>query len=191
MPYNVLTVCTGNICRSPAAEALLSSHLDGSVRVASAGTSALVGSSVPDEMAQLVTAAGGDVAGFTARQATPAMIRESDLVLALTTRHRAWVVDQVPAAVRRTLTLRELGRLVSTIPPGTLDPSALPDDAARLTALLPLALDERRRHAGRQHDDDVVDPYRRSRAAYRASFDQIAQGLAPILHAVGRRTGAA
>ncbi|RPF19844.1 protein-tyrosine phosphatase [Myceligenerans xiligouense] len=184
MPYNVLTVCTGNICRSPAAEALLRSRLDDSVRVASAGTGALVGHPVPDRMAELVSAAGGDVTRFAARQATPAMIQEADLILALTVRHRAWVVDQVPAAVRRTLTLRELGRLVSTIPPGTFDPSALPDDAARLTELVPLALGERRRHAGRPHDDDVVDPYGRSGSAYRASFEQITSGLTPILRAL-------
>lgn len=187
MPYNVLTVCTGNICRSPAAEALLRSRLDASVQVRSAGTGALVGHPVPARMAELVTAAGGDVAHFAARQATPAMIQESDLILALTVRHRAWVVDQVPAAVRRTLTLRELGRLVSTIPPGVFDPSTLPDDAARLAALLPLALGERRRHAGRRHDDDVVDPYGRSGAAYRTSFDQITSGLTPVLRAIAAR----
>lgn len=184
MAYNVLTVCTGNICRSPAAEALLAARVDASVAVASAGTHALVGHRVPDKMAELVTAAGGDVSRFTARQATAAMIQGADLVLALTTRHRAWVVDQVPAAVRRTLTLRELGRLVSTVPPGTFAPASLPDDAARLTALVPLALEQRRRHAGRSHDDDVVDPYGRSRSTYRASFDQITGGLAPVLRAI-------
>ncbi|WP_460704230.1 arsenate reductase/protein-tyrosine-phosphatase family protein [Myceligenerans halotolerans] len=187
MPYNVLTVCTGNICRSPAAEALLTSRLDNSVHVASAGTSALVGRPVPERMAELVAAAGGDVTRFAARQATPAMIQEADLILALTVRHRAWVVDQVPAAVRRTLTLRELGRLVSTVPPGDFDPSSLPDDAARLAALVPLALGQRRRHAGEPHDDDVVDPYGRSGAAYHASFDQITGGLAPLLRAIAPR----
>ncbi|GAB4086463.1 low molecular weight phosphatase family protein [Myceligenerans cantabricum] len=184
MPYNVLTVCTGNICRSPAAAALLNSRLDDSVRVTSAGTSALVGRPVPDQMARLVSAAGADVSRFAARQATPELIREADLILALTTRHRAWIVDQLPVAVRRTLTLRELGRLASTVPPGTFDPSALPDDAARLATLVPLALLERPRHAGRRHDDDVVDPYGQSGSTYRASFDQIVGGLAPTLRAI-------
>ncbi|MBE1875220.1 low molecular weight phosphatase family protein [Myceligenerans sp. TRM 65318] len=187
MPYTVLTVCTGNICRSPAAAALLAGRLDDSVRVSSAGTGALVGHPVPERMAELVAAAGGDVSRFAARQATPEMIREADLILALTVRHRAWVVDQVPAAVRRTLTLRELGRLVGTIPAGAFDPSALPDDAARLAALVPLALGERPRHAGARHDDDVVDPYGRPASAYRASFDQITEGLAPLLRAIRPR----
>lgn len=184
MPFTILTVCTGNICRSPAAEALLAARLDGSVRVSSAGAGALVGRPVPDQMAALLTAAGADVSGFAARQATAEIIREADLVLALTTRHRAWVVDELPVAVRRTLTLREFGRLVSTIPPGSFDPAALPDDAARLTALVPLALAERPRHAGQRHDDDVVDPYGQSRETYRAAFDQITSGLDPVLRAL-------
>lgn len=187
MPYNVLTICTGNICRSPAAEALLTARLDDSVRVSSAGTRAMTGHPVPEPMAGLVTASGGDVSRFAARQGTPAMIQEADLVLALTTRHRAWVVDQVPAAVRRTLTLRELGRLVSTIPPGTFDASTLPDDAARLTALVPLALGERHRHAGKPHDDDVIDPYGGSAATYNTSFSQITAALTPIFRAITPR----
>ncbi|GAA1859957.1 low molecular weight phosphatase family protein [Myceligenerans crystallogenes] len=184
MPYNVLTVCTGNICRSPAAEALLRARLDDSVRISSAGTGALVGHPVAGQMARLLIAAGADVTGFAARQATAGLIREADLVLALTTRHRAWVVEEVPAAVRRTLTLREFGRLVGTIPPGAVDPATLPDDAARLAALLPLALAQRPRHAGRRHADDVVDPYGRSDETFRTSFDEITGALAPVFRAI-------
>ncbi len=46
-PVRLLTVCTGNVCRSPYAAALLGAGLDwarpGAFRVASAGTPALVG----------------------------------------------------------------------------------------------------------------------------------------------------
>lgn len=184
MTYNVLTVCTGNICRSPAAEAMLRHALDDSVRVSGAGSAAMVGQGIPDPMAELIAAAGADPTGFSARQATPEIIDDADLVLALTTRHRAWVVGEVPTAVHRTLTLREFGRLVGTIPPDAFDPATLPDDGARLAALLTLALQERPRHAGQKHDDDVVDPYGRSAGTYRASFEQITSGLAPVLRAI-------
>lgn len=184
MSFTVLAVCTGNICRSPATEALLRSALDSSVKLASAGTNALVGYTVPPPMAGLLEADGVSMNGFAARQLTPEIISEADLVLASTTSHRAWIVDRAPAAVRRTLTLRELGRLVSTLPPGALDTTALPDDAARLRELVPLALLERPKHAGRAHDDDVVDPYGRSDQTYRASYDQILDALASVMAAL-------
>ena len=41
--FSILTVCTGNVCRSPAVERLLASKLGPTVSVASAGTHALVG----------------------------------------------------------------------------------------------------------------------------------------------------
>ncbi|MGB3377055.1 MAG: hypothetical protein WBA87_18175, partial [Microbacterium sp.] len=47
---NILTVCTGNICRSALAESVLATRLtDLDVRVHSAGTQALVGHGMPRE----------------------------------------------------------------------------------------------------------------------------------------------
>mgnify|MGYP002738687724 CR=1 FL=1 len=50
-PYRILTVCTGNVCRSPAAERLLEHTLNPSVTVRSAGTRALVGEPIHPPMA--------------------------------------------------------------------------------------------------------------------------------------------
>ena len=181
MPFNVLAVCTGNICRSPAVEMLLRGVLDESVTVGSAGTGALVGHPVAEPMANLLVAGGFPVDGFAARQLTSDLVDQADLVLALTPEHRTRVVESVPAAVRRTVTLRELGRLSSTLAPGAVGGR---DDGERLAALLPAALQERPRHAGRQHDDGVIDPYRRSAGTYRRSYDQIFDALAPVLAAL-------
>ncbi|MEO8284563.1 MAG: hypothetical protein ABI568_14370, partial [Pseudarthrobacter sp.] len=50
LPIRILTVCTGNICRSPVAERLLQAGLEqvkpGAFRVRSAGTRAMVGDPV-------------------------------------------------------------------------------------------------------------------------------------------------
>src|SRR5699024_5640914 len=117
-----LVVCTGNICRSPAAERLLAAGLGApfrgqaagglapAIEIASAGVGAVVDAPMAPEMATLVTAAGADASRFTARQLTIAMVAESDLVLTATRRHRTAVVGLVPAAVRRTFTVRELAR---------------------------------------------------------------------------------
>jgi len=111
----VLVVCTGNICRSPAAERWLAALSDGSVSVASAGVAALVGADIDPAMAALMSAAGLRVDGFAARQLTPPMIRHADLVLTMTASHRRWVVGRVPAAVRKTYTLLELARIARLV----------------------------------------------------------------------------
>jgi protein-tyrosine phosphatase len=181
MALTVLAVCTGNICRSPAVETLLRNVLDRSVTVRSAGTNALVGRTIAEPMTDLLIAGGFPPADFAARQLTPDLVEEADLVLALTPRHRARVVESVPSAVRRTVTVAELGRLSSTVAPGAVVGQ---DDAARLASLLSAALLERPRHVGRHHDDSVVDPYGHSAATYRRSYDQILDALTPMMAAL-------
>ena len=176
----LLVVCTGNICRSPAAERLLDAGLgpDSGVRVHSAGTGALAGYPVSPPMVPLIMAAGAAGDGFAARQLTAGMVRDAGLVLALTREHRSRVVDLYHAAVRRTFTLRELGRLVRGV-----DPAALPvgSPAERLAALAPLASAQRGRHPVAPSEDDVLDPYRRSERVYADVFAQIQEATDAIL----------
>ena len=171
--FTVLTVCTGNICRSPAVERLLADRLgpDSGVTVVSAGTRAVVGHAVSGPMIPLMEGAGARADGFVARQLTAAAIRDADLILPLTRSHRSAVAEMFPAAVRRTFTLLELARLAATV-----DPTALPDGSPgeRLAALVPLAAAERgRHHSHHKADDDVIDPYRRGDAVYSQVFDTI------------------
>jgi len=179
--FSVLAVCTGNICRSPAVERLLVAELGAGsgVRVASAGARAVVGAPMPAPMASLVRAAGASPDGFAARQLTARMLRDSDLILALTKEQRSRIVGLYPGAVRRTFTLRELARLA-----GRVDPSALPVGTAgeRLAALLPLAAAQRGMRPGERDEDDVVDPIGGNNALYRRAFDE----LRPAVEAIAR-----
>ena len=111
-----LFVCTGNICRSPAAERLLRRDLDrtvggiaglSGVHVSSAGTGALVGEPITPPMAQLVAGAGGDVERFSARQLTASIVRGADLVITMTSAHRRR--DGHPRAGRGPADLRPRG----------------------------------------------------------------------------------
>ena len=165
-PFTILCVCTGNICRSPAAERLLSARLGPEVRVASAGTLGLVDQGIQPEMAAHLSLLGLPDAGFAARRLTATDVRDSDLVLGLGREHRSAAVELVPAAVRRAFTLREFARLLSDV-----EPSELPDGTAveRLTAAVPLVASRRRRIAAPDLDD-VVDPYRLSQQVYDESF---------------------
>lgn len=166
--FRILTVCTGNICRSPAAERLLAARLGSSVTVSSAGTAALVGEPIDPLMAELVAAAGADPSGFAARQVTAALLQEADLILALTLEHRARIVDLAPGVVRRTYTLLEFARLIGAVEPARI-PGDLPGE--RLRAAAPLAAAMRpliRRQAG--VSDDVPDPFRLGLADFERSL---------------------
>jgi protein-tyrosine phosphatase len=168
--FSILAVCTGNVCRSPAVERLLASKLGPTVSVSSAGTHALVGHPISEPMAALLRDSGVKLDSFEARRLSEQMLKEADLVLAMTRAQRGLVVEVWPAAVRRTFTLREFARLLSRI-----DQSALPTGtpAGRLRAAVPLAASERGTERTLPDENDVLDPFRLNNAAYAESFEQI------------------
>ena len=171
----ILCVCTGNVCRSPAAERMLARALGPSVQVSSAGTYALVGQPFSPPMDRFVLEGGGDPAGFKAQQLSAEHLRRADLILGMTREHRAAAADLVPAAVRRSFTLREYARLL-----GRIDLALLPagSPAERARASLPLAAAQRRHVEA--VDDDVADPYRQADAAYARAFADIEQAVRSI-----------
>jgi protein-tyrosine phosphatase len=82
----ILTVCTGNICRSPMAEAALADRLRrrGVVAVVqSAGISALVGRPADAIAVELMAERGLDISSHRARQLTPELIRSFELILVM------------------------------------------------------------------------------------------------------------
>jgi protein-tyrosine phosphatase len=80
----ILTVCIGNICRSPIAEYLLRERLASrDIQLASAGLSAMAGQPMDAMALQLLSEHGVDGAAHRARQLTPGMLREADLVLGM------------------------------------------------------------------------------------------------------------
>ncbi|WP_346795503.1 low molecular weight protein-tyrosine-phosphatase [Halomonas sp. Bachu 37] len=104
MFQRILVVCTGNICRSPVAEALLRQRLP-ERQISSAGLGALVGKPVELQAAQLAEADGLDVSDHQARQLTPAMIQEADLILVMSEGQRRAVGKQAPQALGKILLL--------------------------------------------------------------------------------------
>jgi protein-tyrosine phosphatase len=96
----VLVVCVGNICRSPMAEALLRARLGRRPRfeVSSAGVSALVGHPAADAAVALMREREIDISGHRARQVTPQLVSESDLVLVMETGHERAVLEIAPRA---------------------------------------------------------------------------------------------
>jgi len=106
MIEHVLTVCIGNICRSPAAQVLLSRRLPG-LSVASAGLQALDGQGIDAPMQALLQAAGSPPPVHAARTLSSWMLAQSSLVLVMDARQKAHLERQYPQVRGRVFRLGE------------------------------------------------------------------------------------
>jgi protein-tyrosine phosphatase len=171
--FRVLFVCIGNVCRSPLGERLLAAKVAGrDIQVSSAGVGAMVGAPMNPEAAVHLEAYGGTADGFVSRQLTPVMVNESDLVLTATKAIRSRVLEDSPAALRRTFTVRELAALLDVVP-------AIDD----LPALVRTAAEERSRAA--LDDYDVPDPYGRGDEAHAVAAEMVAAAVERIAKGLG------
>lgn len=101
---HILVVCTGNICRSPVAEAMLRRHLPGR-HIHSAGLGALVDHGVEPTARELAEADGLEVSAHRARQLTREMLAEAELVLVMSDGQRRAVGELAPEALGKTMPL--------------------------------------------------------------------------------------
>ena len=94
---SVVTVCTGNICRSPLAEYLFRSRLEGvSAKVSSAGIQALVNQPA-DVLAQEIAQTHGlDLSPHLGRQVEKSVLEEHELVLVMEDHHRDYIRSRFP-----------------------------------------------------------------------------------------------
>src|SRR5690606_31677156 len=99
----------------PMAERLARVLGAGRVQVASAGTHARPGLAMHALAESTLRELGADPTGFASRPVDPAMVAEADLVLTADRRQRSICADLVPAAVRRTFTIRQFGRLAAAV----------------------------------------------------------------------------
>lgn len=181
----ILTVCTGNVCRSPLAERLLQAGFDeicpDAVEVRSAGTHALVGSAAEPGSQAIASALGASLAGFNARQLTTPMLTGADLVLALSTEHRSVILQLAPSAFRKTFTLREFARV---LPATALEEAGAGSTAAVREAWLAAVSEAARlRQPGTAADDDVTDPFREGPEVYRKMAEELVPAVDAILTA--------
>ncbi|PZU38458.1 MAG: low molecular weight phosphatase family protein [Microbacterium sp.] len=185
----VLTVCTGNVARSPLAELVLRARTGGSIQVHSAGTRALIDYPMPAEAGSLAVAHGAPPAEAQAhrgRRLTEGMLRSPDLILAMAREHRRAIVELAPARLRSTFTVREFARLSVHASAADLaaaigdasDPAERARRAVAHVASLRSAVEPPHDPA----DDDVIDPFRRSERTYALAAAQ----LVPAVDEVAR-----
>jgi protein-tyrosine-phosphatase len=95
----ILFVCSGNICRSPMAEAYMRHRAARGglthASVESAGTLNINGAPASDEAIRTVRQYGIDLTAHRSRGLTERMLRETDLVVVMTDRHREEVTSRL------------------------------------------------------------------------------------------------
>ncbi|GAB3627450.1 phosphotyrosine protein phosphatase [Pandoraea terrae] len=91
----ILILCTGNICRSPMAEALLRAKVPG-LRILSAGLNAAVGMPADPHVIRLMRERGFDVGAHRGRQLQGWMIQAADLILVMERQQRLAVEALFP-----------------------------------------------------------------------------------------------
>lgn len=151
--------------------------------VSSAGVQALVGSPIDRSSASALGQLGIDPSPHRARQFEARMARDADLVLTAEVRHRDLVMTEVPAAFRRTFTMKEFARLARHLRPGP--PDEVIAEAAALRGVYHASPD------GGPLDDDMPDPYRDAINRAREIAQQITDTVHATLEVLGLSAAAA
>lgn len=94
MAFNkILVVCIGNICRSPMGEAFLQQQHP-TLKVASAGISAMVDHPADDKAISVMDELGVDIRRHRAQQLTSELMQEYDLILCMSSDQEKYIKQQ-------------------------------------------------------------------------------------------------
>lgn len=101
LPQSILMVCTGNICRSPTAEAALSRALRAegghTILVDSAGiTGSHIGEPADRRSQMHALQRGIDLSSHRARGVNPRDFKQFDLILSMDSGHQKWLEEACP-----------------------------------------------------------------------------------------------
>jgi protein-tyrosine-phosphatase len=168
----ILVVCTGNICRSPMAEALMRS---GAAMVGLDAQIASVGSwesgvEADPHAVKAMADRGLDITSHRSHKMQPVDIEAADLIITMAAEHVVDVVGRVPSAFESTFTLKEFVERARVL--GPKDPSL---DLAIYRRLL----NERRSRQDMLRWDqtrDVADPLGHGRRAFEKTATEL-EGL--------------
>jgi protein-tyrosine phosphatase len=173
-PFGVLFVCTGNICRSPTAEALarreLARYPGVPLEVSSAGSHALEGNPAASRSMLAASTRGASLERHFARELTRRRVRSAGLILCMAAEHRPFVLSYDRSAADRTFLLATFARVA-----GQWD--WLAGSPAELVALAA-------EHARELDGDDIDDPLGHPAEAYAACAERLDGLVTPVIAAL-------
>ena len=124
----ILFICTGNVCRSPMAEALFRRAVKGrgEFRVLSAGIGAMDGQPPTHHSVNAMRDLGVDISAQRSRMLTAELVRSADLILGMTHSHVDTVTLLYPPAAEKTFLLREFDETLEPYEKDISDPIGSP-----------------------------------------------------------------
>jgi len=161
--FSIVTVCTGNICRSPMAEALLRREIEraglgDAVTVGSAGVSDEEHGNPVDPRAGAVLADNGlELPEHSAHRVTDRELAEADLLLAMTAEHARRLRQRLPEGHPDTVRLLR-----------SFDPAVDPEHT----------------------DLDIADPWYGGSEDFNTAWEQISAAVPGVVSWLGERVSA-
>jgi RpiB/LacA/LacB family sugar-phosphate isomerase len=124
----ILFICTGNVCRSPMAEALFRRAATGrgEFRALSAGLGALDGQPPTAHSVEAMRKLGVDISEQRSRMLTADLVRQADYIFGMTHSHVDTVALLYPAAAEKTFLLREFDDTLESFEKDIGDPIGSP-----------------------------------------------------------------
>ena len=173
-PFGVLFVCTGNICRSPTAEALARRELERypgvPIQVSSAGSHALEGNPAASRSMLAASTRGASLERHFARELTKRRVRSAGLILCMAAEHRPFVLSYDRSAADRTFLLASFARVAA-------EWGWMAGSPAELVALAA-------EHAQVRYGDDIEDPLGLAADAYAACAERLDGLVSPVIAAL-------
>ena len=153
LPRLILFVCSGNTCRSPMAAAIANAEIASrlripfaafesetvNVRALSAGVSARVGAPLTEEAAEVLRSLSVPAMPHAARNLTPELAHQAEMIFCMTEAHRTAVIEMIPALAGKTYCLDAQGDIDDPIGKGM---QAYVDCAKRIQELVGLRFDQ-------------------------------------------------
>lgn len=174
---HIMFVCTGNICRSPMGELLLTRYLSGTtVQVSSAGTHGLPMHQIDSNSALLMESVGIEPSGFRSRRLTQPMAKSADLILCFEKDQRKDIVTLAPTAVKYTFLLGDFANMCEYCARNGLVKGltiqerlqSVINSASIIRPMLP-------------EPEDIEDPHGKEYAKFRTAAEQTNKALRTIL----------